>query len=103
MILSLSRGTESGPPSFQYSTGRQRAHEHPADVILMFRRQVAAAVGLTKRDGYEQAASLLTEMSACYERLGATGEFAEYVRRLRAAHRRKCNFIATFDAARLPG
>jgi uncharacterized Zn finger protein len=60
-------------------------------------------VEVTKRDGYEQAVNLLTEVSECYERVGALVEFADYVRSLRAAHRRKRNFIAALDAARLPG
>jgi len=81
---------------------RERAREHPRDAIPVFARQVEAAVGVTKRDGYERAASLLTEVSGCYERVGASAEFAEYVRSLRAAHRRKRTFIAALDAARLP-
>jgi uncharacterized Zn finger protein len=82
---------------------RQWAQEHPRDAIPVFCRQVEAAVAVTKREGYEQAVSLLTEVRGCYERVGASAEFAEYVRSLRAAHRRKRNFIATLDAARLPG
>ncbi len=82
---------------------RQRAQQHPADAIPVFCRQVEAAVEVTKRDGYERAVSLLTEVSGCYERVGASAEFAEYVRSLRATHRRKRNFIAALDAARLPG
>ena len=85
------------------TVARQRAQEHPRDAILVFCRQVEAAVAVTKREGYEQAVSLLTEVSGCYERVGASAEFAEYVRSLRAAHRRKRNFIASLDAARLPG
>jgi len=71
--------------------------------IPVFRRQIEAAVAVTKRDGYEQAASLLTEVRGCHERVGASAEFAEYVRGLRSAHRRKHNFIPTLDAARPPG
>jgi hypothetical protein len=82
---------------------RQRALQHPRDAIPVFCRQVEAAVDVAKRDGYEQAVSLLTEVSECYERLGASTEFADYVRSLRTAHRRKRNFIAALDAARLPG
>lgn len=47
--------------------------------------------------------NLLTEVRGCYERAGVSAEFAEYVRSLRAAHRRKRNFIAALDAAQLPG
>ena len=82
---------------------RQRAQEHPGDAIPVFRHQVEAAVDLAKRDGYELATNLLTEMSGFYERTGGSAEFADYVRGLRAAHRRKRNFIAELDAARLPG
>ncbi len=82
---------------------RQRAQQHPRDAIPVFCRQVEAAVEVAKRDGYEHAVSLLTEVSGCYERVGASAEFADYVRSLRAAHRRKRNFIAALDAARLPG
>jgi hypothetical protein len=81
---------------------RQRAREHPRDAIPVLCRQVEAAVAVAKRDGYEHAVSLLTEVSECYERVGASTEFADYVRSLRAAHRRKRNFIAALDAARLP-
>ncbi|MGH3834900.1 MAG: DUF6880 family protein [Pseudonocardiaceae bacterium] len=79
---------------------RQRAPQHPRDAIPVFCRQVEAAVEVAKRDGYEHAVSLLTEVSGCYERVGASAEFADYVRSLRAAHRRKRNFIAALDAAR---
>lgn len=82
---------------------RTRARQNPGDAIPVFRRQVEAAVDLTKQHGYEQAASLLTELSRCYERIDAGPEFAEYVRGLRATHRRKRNFIGTLNAARLPG
>ena len=85
------------------AVARQRAQEHPRDAIPVFSRQVEAAVEVTKRDGYERAVSLLTEVSGCYERVGASAEFADYVRSLRAAHRRKRTFIAALDAARLPG
>ncbi|MGH3908455.1 MAG: DUF6880 family protein [Pseudonocardiaceae bacterium] len=85
------------------SLARQRAQQHPRDAIPVFCRQVEAAVAVTKRESYEQAVSLLSEVSGCYERVGASAEFAEYVRSLRADHRRKRNFIAALDAARLPG
>ena len=82
---------------------RQRAPQHPRDAIPVFCRQVEAAVSVAKRDGYEHAVSLLTEVSEYYEQDGASAEFADYVRSLRATHRRKRNFIAALDAARLPG
>ena len=82
---------------------RQRAQQHPRDAIPVFCRQVETAVEVAKRDGYEHAVSLLTEVRECYERVGASAEFADYVRNLRAAHRRKRNFTAALDAARLPG
>lgn len=82
---------------------QQRAQGHPRDAIPVFCRQVETAVAVTKRDGYEQAASLLTEVRGRYQRVGASAEFAEYVRSLRAVHRREHNFIAALDAARLPG
>lgn len=81
---------------------RKRAQQHPRDAIPVFCRQVEAAVEIAKRDGYEHAVSLLTEVSGCYARVGASAEFADHVRSLRAAHRRKRNFIAALDAARLP-
>jgi uncharacterized Zn finger protein len=56
-----------------------------------------------QRGGYEQAVSLLVEVSEGYKRAGARAEFADYMRGLRAAHRRKRTFIAALDAARLPG
>ena len=81
---------------------RQRAQQHPRDAIPVFCRHIEAAVDITKRDGYEHAVSLLTEVREYYERAGAFAEFAQYVQSLRAAHRRKRNFIAALDAARLP-
>ncbi|HVE95499.1 MAG TPA: hypothetical protein VNA67_00665 [Pseudonocardiaceae bacterium] len=81
---------------------RQRAQQHPRDAIPVFCRQVEAAVEVAKRDGYEHAVSLLTEVSGCYARVGASAEFADHVRSLRTTHRRKRNFIAALDAARLP-
>ncbi len=82
---------------------RQRAQQHPWDAIPVFCRQVEAAVEVAKRHSYEHAVNLLTEVRGCYERVGASAEFADYARSLRAAHRRKRNFIAALDAARLPG
>lgn len=81
---------------------RQRAERDPGDVVPVLRRHAEAAVGLAKRDGYERAAGLLAELGRCYERVDAAAEFVEYVRGLRAMHRRKRNFIAALDAARLP-
>jgi hypothetical protein len=81
---------------------RQRAKQHPQDALPVFRRHIETAVDITKRDAYQHAVSLLTEMREYYERAGAAAEFAEYVQRLRAAHRRKRNFIAALDTTRLP-
>ncbi|MCA1708581.1 MAG: hypothetical protein LC808_37005, partial [Actinobacteria bacterium] len=81
---------------------RQRAKQHPQDALPVFRRHIETAVDITKRDAYQHAVSLLTEVREYYERAGAAAEFAEYVQRLRAAHRRKRNFITALDTARLP-
>ncbi len=82
---------------------RKRADEHPADAVPVLRRHVESAVALAKRDGYERAVSLLTELARCHERADTAAELAEYVRALRTTHRRKRTFIAALDAARLPG
>jgi tetratricopeptide (TPR) repeat protein len=81
---------------------RRRASTHPADAVEVLRRQAETAVASMRRDGYEQAAQLLVEAGIAYERMGQAAEFADYVRRLRADHRRKRNLVAALDAARLP-
>jgi hypothetical protein len=82
---------------------RRRAEQEPGDAVPVLRRHAEAAVELTKQESYERAASLLTEVGRCYERANAAAQFVEYIRGLRATHRRKRNFIAVLDAARLPG
>lgn len=82
---------------------RRRAERDPGDAVPVLRRHAEAAVELAKRDGYERAAGLSTELGRCYERVDAAAEFVAYVWGLRATHRRKRNFIAALDAARLPG
>jgi phytoene/squalene synthetase len=48
---------------------RCRAEQHPADAIPVLRRHVDEVIASGKRDAYERAADLITELGTYHDRL----------------------------------
>jgi uncharacterized Zn finger protein len=80
---------------------RRRAEQHPADAIPVLRRHVDEVIASGKRDAYERAADLITELGTYHDRLGTSAEFTDYVRTLRQANSRRRNLLAALDRATL--
>ncbi len=80
---------------------RRRAEQHPVDAIPVLRRHVDEVIASGKRDAYERAADLITELGTYHDRLGTSAEFADYVRTVRQANSRRRNLLAALDRARL--
>jgi hypothetical protein len=80
---------------------RRRAEQHPADAIPVLRHHVDEVIASGKRDAYERAADLITELGTYHDRLGTKSEFADYVRTVRQANSRRRNLLAALDRAQL--
>ncbi|MBM0235879.1 hypothetical protein JNW88_00050 [Micromonospora sp. ATA32] len=81
---------------------RRRAEQHPADAVGVLRHHIDAVIASGKRDAYDRAAGLLTELWAYHDRLGTSADFADHVRAVRAANSRRRNLLAALDRADLP-
>ncbi|NLF29529.1 MAG: hypothetical protein GX591_01435 [Planctomycetes bacterium] len=71
-----------------------READHPADAAAIYRKRIEPLVALANNRAYAEAAALLGKLKALLARLGRRGEFDAFLADLRAAHRRKRNFIA---------
>jgi len=60
----------------------------------IYRKRIEPLVALANNRAYAEAAALLGKLKALLARLGRRGEFDAFLADLRAAHRRKRNFIA---------
>jgi len=71
-----------------------REKEHPADAMAIYQRQIAPIVDRKKNDAYREAAKLIRRISKLMGRLDRQDEFPQYLRLIRATHKRKRNFMA---------
>lgn len=75
----------------------RREREHPEDALPIYRRQVEPALDRKNNQGYGEAVELLKKLRELMTRLGENVEFARYMDSIRAAHKRKRNFIKLLD------
>jgi uncharacterized Zn finger protein len=79
----------------------RRKETHPEEALRVYRERIEPTIARkTKRD-YEDAVSLIEEVSELLRRLGREGELPELVAGIRAAHARKRNLIALLDRVEL--
>jgi uncharacterized Zn finger protein len=78
----------------------KREKKHPEDALRVYQSAVEPGVQRKNNDAYEEAVGLLHKVARIMVRLEREAEFQQYLEALRAAHRRKRNFIKLLDAAR---
>jgi hypothetical protein len=74
-----------------------RQQEHPGDVVPIYQRQVEFL--LSQGRTYEEAVALMRRVRSAMSSMEPPGDFGAYVAGLRAAHRRKRNFMALLQEA----
>jgi len=79
------------------SLAEARADAHPDDAIPIYRRAVERAIDRTNKQGYRKAVELMGIVQQLMRKAGRPEAFEEYVREVRAAHRRKRNLMALLD------
>lgn len=85
-----------------FELARRREGNHPADAIPIYERRIEAKVAGGGNDAYDDAVRLLVRLADLHRRAAAEPErYPAFVGRLRQEYRRKRNFIARLDAARL--
>lgn len=62
-----------------------------------YEREAERLVDVKKNDAYAQAVELMRHIAGLLDRAGRSGEFADYVAQVRAAHKR--NLMAMLDQA----
>ncbi len=79
---------------------KQREQAHPEDSIPVYQRRVESALQ-QGGSGYEEAVERLRQIHGLMKRLGRSEAFAAYLAAVRAANKRKRNFMQLLDAAKL--
>jgi uncharacterized Zn finger protein len=89
-------------PQLWLRVARERAVTHPADAIPVLLRAADQWIEHKNRDSYREAANLLVEAKALFDRSDQHKDFEEHLRALRAAHKPKRALREELDRARLP-
>ncbi len=79
----------------------QRAAEHPAETIPVFREHVDELIERKDPQAYQEAARRLKLLRSLHKRAGAPDEFTAYLAALVENHRRKTRLITEIRAARI--
>ncbi|MDQ7803928.1 hypothetical protein Q5425_09295 [Amycolatopsis sp. A133] len=79
----------------------QRAAEHPAETIPVFREQVDELIERKDPQAYREAARRLKLLRTLHKRAGTSDEFTAYLAALVENHRRKTRLITEIRAARI--
>ncbi len=76
---------------------QRREREHPEDALAVYRSLIEPALAPKNDAAYAEATALLRKMRDLLQRAGHRGEFADELVAVRAAHRRKRNFMRMLD------
>jgi uncharacterized Zn finger protein len=74
-----------------------RQEEHPGDAVPIYQRQVEFL--LSQGRAYDDAVAMMRRVRSAMSSMEPPGDFGAYVTALRAAHRRKRNFMALLQQA----
>ncbi|CAN5810339.1 SWIM zinc finger family protein [soil metagenome] len=77
---------------------KNRARQHPEDVLPIYQRQVDPMVSRGNNQAYSEAVVMLTRIRALMKRLRREGDFTQYLETVRATHRAKRNFMKLLAA-----
>jgi len=78
-----------------------REQAHPDDSLPIYQRHVDQALSLVNERGYQMAVGHLRRIRDMLKAHGRSQEFLAYLAALRQEHKRKRNFLALLDAAKL--
>jgi len=78
----------------------KRQRRHPEDALRIYQSAVEPTIECKNNDAYKEAIDLLHKVDGIMARLNWGAQFQQYVESLRAAHKRKRNFIKLLDAAK---
>ncbi|MGH7846557.1 MAG: SWIM zinc finger family protein [Candidatus Binatia bacterium] len=79
----------------------KREKEHPQDAVPIYQREIEPTLDQKNNSAYEQAIRFLRKVRELMVRLGREPEFANYLDKVRAAHKPKRNFMKLLDQAGL--
>lgn len=76
----------------------RRGSEHPIDALAIYQNLIEPTLEEKDIQAYRDATSLLKKIQNLLNRLDRRSEFGPYLESIRAAHRRKRNFMALLNA-----
>ncbi|VVJ23669.1 Uncharacterised protein [Amycolatopsis camponoti] len=88
-------------PELKLELAEQRAAEHPAETIPVFREHVDELIERKDPQAYREAARRLKLLRTLHKRAETADEFTAYVGALVETHRRKSRLITEIRAARI--
>lgn len=88
-------------PELKLELAEQRAAEHPAETIPVFREHVDELIERKDPQAYQEAARRLKLLRGLHKRAGTPDEFTAYLATLVETHRRKTRLITEIRAARI--
>ena len=80
----------------------KRENDHPEDALGVYQEQIEPTLGQKNNDAYKEAVGYLHKIRGLMTRLGREVEFAEYLGKVRAAHKPKRNFMKLLDTIVTP-
>ncbi len=87
--------------SLWLTLAKRREKKHPEDAIPIYRRQIEPILKQTNKDAYREATKLLLHLRDLMRRVDREDDFATDLASIRAAHKRKRNFMKELDRAKL--
>jgi uncharacterized Zn finger protein len=78
-----------------------REEAHPGDALPIYQRHLEATLRHVDKQAYHQAVEILRTLKRVMTRMGRDAEFGGLVRQTREENRRRKNFIAILDEAKL--
>ncbi len=75
----------------------EREQNHPEDAVAVYKKWVDPTVEQKNNQAYEDAAKLIRKVQLLMNRLKRDAEFADYLRKVRATHKPKRNFMKLLD------
>ncbi|WP_408630223.1 hypothetical protein [Amycolatopsis mongoliensis] len=88
-------------PELKLELAEQRAAEHPAETIPVFREHVDELIERKDPQAYREAARRLKLLRTLHKRAGTPDEFTAYLGALVETHRRKTRLVTEIRAARI--
>ena len=78
----------------------KREKDHPQDALTAYQKQIEPTLAQTNNEAYRRAVGFLRQIRHLMDRLGRSSEFARYLESVRAAHKRKRNFMKLLGRAK---